>query len=327
MAFTEQEIADALGVGAKAQEIADPASSSQTDPTTDPTGTDAASAANQPVQQGQQLAAAPQTEPTTGAVDDEQADDGADGGNEPMTPEQRRENAARRRQQEMQTAIDNAVAAARQQEREKINAETKSFFERAQIKNSYNGQPITNMDEFMAWNEQHRKEQLAAGLKSGKLSEETLNEAISQHPVVQKAQELIDRSAADAAASAQAAMADKVKAEMEEISRLDPSIKTVADLKNMPNFQQFYELVGKNYSFIDAFRLANFDRLTAQAAENGRQHAAANARSKDHLQAIGNARGAGASSVPSEEMAMYRLLNPNATEAQIQAHYNKHKPK
>ena len=52
-----------------------------------------------------------------------------------------------------------------------------------------------------------------------------------------------------------------------------------------------------------------------------------NARSKDHLQATGNARGAGAVSVPKDEMAMYRLLNPNATEAQIQAHYNKHKPK
>lgn len=326
MAFSEKEFAEALGVGAKVQAVADPADP-QAATITDPTDSNPEAAGTETSVEGGQPTTAMQTEPTTGAVDDDQAGDNAEDGAEPMTTQQRRENAARRRQQEQRAAIDSAVNAARQQERERINAETKGFFERAQIKNSYTGQPITNMDEFMAWQDQHRKEQMEKDLKAGRLSGDALNEMISRHPVVQKAQALIEKSAADAAASAQAAMAEKVQEEIAEISKLDPSIKTVADLKNMPNFQQFYELVGKSYSFIDAYRLANFDRLTAQAAETGRQQAAVNARSKDHLQATGNARGAGAVSVPKDEMAIYRLLNPNATEAQIQAHYNKHKPK
>ena len=327
MAFTEQEVAEALGVGGKMQALADPAQTQTQTITDPPAGADPDNTGSNPAAEGNQPAGAPQTEPTTGAVDDQQAGDGAQGGSEPMTEQQRRENAARRRQQEQQAAIDSAVAAARQAEREKINADTKAFFAQAQITNPATGKPITNMDEFMAWQEQHRKDQMAKDLEAGKLSEEILNQVISQHPVVQKAQALIEQNGADAAASQQAAMAAQVEAEMLEIRKLDPTIQTVDDLKNMPSFQPFYELVGKGYSFLDAFRLANFDRLTAQAAQSGREQAAANARSKDHLTGAGNSRGAGAVSVPKGEMDMYRLLNPGATDAQIQAHYNKNKPK
>lgn len=328
MVFTEEQVAEALGVGAKAQEIADPAQTQEPGATVsnDPTGTEPEVTGQEPGDAGQQPTEQPQTEPTTGAVEDQQAGDGI-GGKEPLNEQQRRENAARRRQQEQQAAIDSAVAAARTEERERINAQTKSFFENAKIVNNFTGQPITNMDEFMAWQEQHRKTQLEEGLKAGKLSAELLEQAISQHPVVQKAQAIIEKSTADSAAAQAAEMEAKVKAEIAEITKLDPSIQSVADLKNMPNFQQFYELVGKNYSFIDAYRLANFDRLTAKAAQAGLNQAQANARSKDHLQASGNARGAGAAAVPASELAMYRLLNPGATEAQIQAHYNKNRPK
>ena len=54
------------------------------------------------------------------------------------------------------------------------------------------------------------------------------------------------------------------------------------------------------------------------------QQALNNARGKDHLRSTGNAQGSGALSVPAEEMAMFRLFNPNATEAEIQKFYNKH---
>lgn len=50
-----------------------------------------------------------------------------------------------------------------------------------------------------------------------------------------------------------------------------------------------------------------------------------NARSKDHLTTTGSQRGAGAAPVPADEMAMFRLLNPGATDREIQAYYNKQK--
>ena len=332
MALTEQQIFAALGVGAQAQEPAEPAQAQGATVDNDPP------AGTEPGQEGAQVQepADPagndtdpistngaQAEPTAGVADDNNADNGAEGDNTPLSVEERRANAARRRQQEQQAAIDSAVKAALDKRSEEVDA----IIANLKIKNSFTGEIITNFEQFKAWQEQHQKEALEKGLQSGKLSPELLDTVISRHPVVQKAQELIEKNAEDAKTAQQEAMTAKVEAEMAEIRKLDPSIQTVADFRKMPNFQQFYELVGKNYSFLDAFRIANFEKLTAAAADVGRQQAASNARSKDHLQATGNSRGAGAAAVPKEDMALYRLMNPHATDAQIQAHYNKNKAK
>ena len=66
-------------------------------------------------------------------------------------------------------------------------------------------------------------------------------------------------------------------------------------------------------------------RIAQQQAEAAKQQAMRNASSKDHLKGSGHARGAGASPVPADEMALFRKFNPDATEAEIQAFYNNYK--
>lgn len=114
-------------------------------------------------------------------------------------------------------------------------------------------------------------------------------------------------------------------AELAEIHKLDPAINTVEDLLSMPDAKAFYDLVRKGNSFLDAYRLANFDRLQAARAEAARQQAMNNARGKDHLTGTGTPQGTGAATVPPDEMQAFKLFNPTATEAEITAWYNKHK--
>lgn len=121
----------------------------------------------------------------------------------------------------------------------------------------------------------------------------------------------------------EAAFHERVDAELREIHRLDPSISSAEDLLKMPAAREFYEYVRRGNTFIDAFYLANRERLTAAAAEAARQQTMNAHRSKDHLHPSGNSRGAGAAGVPAEEMRMFKLLNPAATEAEIQAYYNR----
>lgn len=116
---------------------------------------------------------------------------------------------------------------------------------------------------------------------------------------------------------------ERIDAELREIHRLDPSIRSAEDLLKMPAAREFYEYVRRGNTFIDAYYLANRERLTAAAAEAARQQTMNAHRSKDHLHPSGNSRGAGAASVPAEEMRMFKLLNPAATEAEIQAYYNR----
>ena len=117
----------------------------------------------------------------------------------------------------------------------------------------------------------------------------------------------------------------RVDAELAEIHKMDPTINTVEDLLSMPSAKAFYDLVRKGNSFLDAFRLANFDRLQTARAEAARQQAMNNARGKDHLTGTGTPQGTGAATVPADEMRAFKLFNPTATEAEITAWYNKHK--
>lgn len=246
-------------------------------------------------------------------------------GKEPMTPEQRRENAAKRRQQEQKAAVDQAVAEALQAEREKSARDLEQFFVRMGMKNTYTGEQIKTMDQFNSWKQQFDAEQLDKDLKAGKATAEQLQQMISNHPVVQQAQQVIEQTQREQQAQQAAADQARIDDQLAQIQKLNPQIKSVADLLTMPKADTFKEFVAKGNDFISAYRLTFFEELTDRKAEAAKQQAINNSRGKDHLQAVGGARGSGALTVPAREMAMYRAFNPNATEAEIQAHYNKYK--
>lgn len=325
--MTEAKIYSAFGLeppaaadGAQVQEVADPAvQSGAADP--EPTGDGVDGAQVQEV-------ADPVVDPAEPEGDPPAEPEGTPQGKQTLTPEQRRQNAARRRQEEQQKqqqAIDNAVAAAVQAEKQKNDAAMTDFFTRLGLKNSITGEPITSMEQFNAFKSAQNAAQLEQDLKKGKLTPQGLEQAISDHPLMKQAQAVIEKSQAAERQAQQIQDKARIDGELAEISKLDPSIRSVADLLAMDNSQEFYAHVKGGKSFLEAFKLTNFERLTQQKAQAAAQQAMNNARGKDHLTAVGNSRGAGAESVPAAEMAMYRKLLPNATEAEIQAHYNKYK--
>lgn len=318
--LTEEGLFRAFGLGEKAQAVAEPAAKESST-------ADAASGA-----QEQGLAApasadaptdSPNTEPAVVTENVESGDSGASADKQPLTEQQRRENAARRRQQEQQAAVDKAVADALKKEREQNAQAMAAFFAKAGLKNTHTGAPITNMEEYKAWEKQSADKQLEADLKAGRLTPEGLARAIGNHPLMQQAQSLIDRDAVAEQARQQAADQARIDAEIARIHEVDPSINSVADFMNMPNYDRFKELVDRGYSFEHAHYLVNREKIEASRAEAARQQAMANARGKEHLAPAAGSRGEGALPVPGNVMAMYRKLNPGMSEAQIIAHYNK----
>lgn len=327
--ITEAKVYEALGItprgeGAKAQEVTDPAAQVSTfaaeEGAREQEVTDPADAAT-PTEPGQDpeagAASAQSEEPAEGA--------GQQPGmvNQTQSQDERRANAARRRQQEQQAAIDAAVAAARAEEQKKYNDQMQAFFQNANLKDTFSGKAITNIDEFNAWFAKHREGQLATALQSGKMTPELLQQAISEHPAVKQAAAAAQQLQQANDAAIREREQAQINAEMQQIMELDKSIKGVADLLTMPGAAEFKEKVGKGYSFVDAFLLVRGPELEAARDEAARQAAINNARGKEHLGATGSSRGAGAVSVPQEQMKMYRLFNPSMTDAQIQAHYNK----
>lgn len=334
--FTEQQVFDALGLGEQEQEAAAPAPGGDTAPETNktdqtPQETPEDGAGGE--QERDPAAPAPGGEDTdseSGEPGEQEKDGGKPaaegaGKKQPMTEEQRKEAAAQRRRAETQAAIDKAVEEAVKAEKDRSKAEMDAFFAAAALKNTITGKPITNMEEFNAWKQAFEAAKLQKDLKAGRLTPEALQKVIEQTPAMQQVQQMVQRQDEQQRQQAQEAAQVRVDQEIAEIHKLDPSINTVKDLLTMPKAKEFYALVKKGNSFLDAFRLANFETLAAKRADAARQQAMNNARSKDHLTATGGQRGAGAAQVPPDEMAMFRLLNPGATDAEIQAYYNKQK--
>lgn len=190
------------------------------------------------------------------------------------------------------------------------------------LKNPYTGQAITSKAEYDAYKEQFAREQRAEVLRRTGMTEEEFSRFIQDTPEVRearRAREELERAAREAR---EAAARVKVDEQLREIAALDPNVKSLADLSKMPTFSQFYELVRRGNTLTDAFKLANFDALAQRTAAGARQAAVSSARSKEHL-AETKTRGGGAVSVPAEVREQYRLFNPDATEEEIQKHYQR----
>ena len=256
-----------------------------------------------------------------------QAEGGQEGEPAQQTKEQRAENAARRRREEQQAAIDAAVKMAVEDERARTKGQMEAFFAKAGMKNTVTGKPITTLEEFDAWRADYDAAKLQKDLKAGKLTPEALRSAVEQTPAIQALKKQQEQRAAADEQRRQAEAQARVNAELAEIHKLDPTINTVEDLLSMPGAKAFYDLVRKGNSFLDAYRLANFDRLTTARAEAARQQALNNARGKDHLTGTGTPQGTGAATVPPDVKAEYLAFNPDATDAEIQKHYNRYMEK
>lgn len=247
-----------------------------------------------------------------------------------QTEEERRENAARRRRQEQQEAVDRAVQEAVARERESFQKEREQFYQSAGLKNTITGEPITSDEQFRAWKSAFDAQRIAEDLKKGELTPEAISRAVAESPAVKRLEDMTAQEEARAKEAQEARRREeeakareRIDAEIAEIHRMDPSINGVEDLIRMEGAEKFRAYVQRGNTFLDAYYLTNREKLAQQQAQAAQRQAQEAARSKDHLKSLAKPVGAGAKSVPKADMELFRLFNPDATEAEIQSYYNK----
>lgn len=163
------------------------------------------------------------------------------------------------------------------------------------------GSKITSMDDLKAYAADRRKERLAGGQATQADIEHIVDERLRQ--TTQKP---------DPAGN------PAVQQQLAKIREMDPAMTDLGAILQSDAGGKFQEYVRKGLDFVDAYTLAARDRL---AKISGNRSAAA-AGGKDHLSPT-SSRGEGALSVPPDVMAMYRELDPDMSEKEIQQHYNK----
>lgn len=293
-----------IDAGGNEQEAAEPAQ----DETTQAQGAEA------------QEAAEPAGEETQEPAPGQESAEGGKERRERQTPEQNAAFAAARRKAEAER--DAAVEKARTDAREEARRTIDEAFRNSGLVNPYTKQPITSKAEYDAYRQRYDAERKASLLKKSGMSDAEFSAFIDGLPEVQQAK-AAQRAAEQARRAAMETQAKlRTEEELKEIGKLDPNIRELRDLTTMETYPRFLELVKRGNTLLDAYRLANLDALTSGAAAATRQAAINAVQSKRHMGQT-KERGAGALRVPEDVRAMYRALNPGATDAEIQAHYNR----
>lgn len=187
------------------------------------------------------------------------------------------------------------------------------------LTNPYTKEPIKNKADYDAYRAKVDEDRRAKLLKKAGMSEEEFTKLAAEQPEIKAQLEEAREAKRQAAAAA-------MNEQLRQIHELDPAINTVEDLAKMPNYAEFYRFVKQNrLSLVEAYRLANMERLSARTAAATKQAAMNAAQSKAHLEAT-KARGKGGdvTVVPNDVREYYRMINPKATEAEVKADYAKY---
>lgn len=170
-----------------------------------------------------------------------------------------------------------------------------------------------NWDELSAYNDKDTLEEL--GIKNPEKFNSYVDKLVSKNPSVIEAQRIIE-------SNREKEQEEIIKTAISEINSFDSDIKSIDDLFNMPNYDEYYKLVSKGYSLTDAYKIVAFDKITSHKAASAAQVVKNNINSKGHMKSM---TGSATNDVvvPEDVLAMYHKNLPNMTEQEIKDHYKK----
>ena len=299
----------------------------------------------QPQQQETPAEQQPEAEPTEEQPQQEVTPDEEDASEPAAEPEgeakpeqsveERRANAARRREKERKEAVDRAVAA----EREKAEAEKRDAIDAVYRKLGYEGEA-----DYQRKQAEEAAELRERAVRRMGLSKEEGDVLFPPLPAPEPEPQTHTVGPAGqggefAPAGQTSHEADEpfqgdygsLERQLAEISKLDPSIKTLEDLRAKPWCEDMAKALNARQFGTDEGRLLRAYKVFAQeeiinarladARKAGRQEALNQQAGKEHLAPARDRTGAGLPEVPKETLTAYQQLMPGLTYEQYQKEY------
>lgn len=142
---------------------------------------------------------------------------------------------------------------------------------------------VQSVEQYIDEYDKQQRASMEEQIKKANLDPQLINAMIEQSPAVRNANEILARVRAEEGARA-------IQDQVAEISKIDPAVKTLEDIRNMDSFDEFDRRVRSGMSLVDAFKIANYDKLIARNGEAAKQAAINAAKGKQHMtQTKGNA--------------------------------------
>lgn len=117
--------------------------------------------------------------------------------------------------------------------------------------------------------------------------------------------------------------AEEMNKDIQELSKIDPSIKSADDLSRIEGFDQIVSLCQRGLSLVDAYKITHYDSAVSASERSGRQAAINAARGKSHLSAHGgNPTPSNQKAIPESWISRLKEQFPDKSMDQLTKLYN-----
>lgn len=216
-----------------------------------------------------------------------------------------------------QNAIYAEARRVAERRMEGINSRVANRF--GNMKNPETGQPIRTAEDYFDALEAQERMSARQQIQQRGVDPGLIDRMIRDNPVIRQAQQVIrDNTMRQGEV--------ELENQIRQISAIDPRIKSLGDIAQMPTFPVFDSYVHRGLSLMEAYRLANFDSLTQRDAAASRQAAINSARGKSHLSPIGGSAGGEGRmqvEIPKNELYLWEEAYPDLSYKELKAKYNK----
>ena len=184
--------------------------------------------------------------------------------------------------------------------------------------NPITGAPIKSAADYAAAMAAQERLQMQEQLQQAGLDPTVIDRAIANSPLMQQAQQAIERNN-DIEAT------NMLNEDMANVLSLDTSMHSVEDIKNSDTFIDVVKYCNEHpgMRFKDAYKIVNFDRLTSTKIQAAKQGAINSVKGKTHLStASGVAGNDNEVDIPVSEISKWKDFFPDATPKELRAKYN-----
>lgn len=226
-------------------------------------------------------------------------------GTQPQSAELNAQFAAARRKAEEEAKMH----------REGIDAEFRRLF--GSLKNPVTGKPINGYADYLQAVEYKQKEAQNKMLQDKGIDPAFIEQMINNSPAMRQAQLILEQNSRSEAQR-------QLDLDLKAVSQFAPEIKNIGDLANHESYETILGYIRSGLNLVDAFKLANFDSISARNAGAAKQAAINQAKSKNHMETTsGIVNGLESlSPIPESVLEMWKSAYPELSMEQLTKKYN-----
>lgn len=183
------------------------------------------------------------------------------------------------------------------------------------LSNPKTGEPIRSQADYLRALDDQEELRAKQELEENGIDPKLIDNLIANNPRIRQAEQVM-------AEAEKQQILNNINLDVEELGKLDPTIKSLADVP--PNIIEMSMASNGVINLTSAYKILNFGKVADKKAEAITQNAINQAKGKQHLNPVnGIATPDEGVEIPSSELSLWKDMFPNKSSSELKALYNK----